>query len=147
MVVYSKDDKLLLMGSSGFNKKELPLIIQQKIDNAIANKVIFLVAEARGACRLFQDYLVSKNYKKVVVGHALTIRYNAGNWITVHYGETLLERERNMIDECDYSIVIWQDKSGTIADNIRYLRKKGKPTFVYEYDSILDIDSFQEWNK
>ena len=127
--------KILLMGSSNFKADELPPIIRARLDSAIEKGVIFLVAEARGACRLFQDYLASKKYAKVIVGHGLSMRYNAGRWITISYGDDLKERERNMIEECDYAIVIWQDSSGTIAENLQYLKKLGKPTFLYEYDS------------
>ncbi len=40
-----------------------------------------------------------------------------------------------MIRDCCRAIVIWQDESGVIAENLEYLKKQGKPTFIYEYDS------------
>jgi len=71
----------------------------------------------------------------VVVGHARSIRYNAGGWRDHKYGDDLKERERNMIRDCDRAIIIWQDESGVIAENLEQLKKLGKPTFLYEYDS------------
>lgn len=42
-----------------------------------------------------QDYLKSKGYRNVVVGHAVRLRYNAGNWEDVQYGKNLKEREED----------------------------------------------------
>ena len=80
--------KLLLMGSSAFNAEELPAEVREKIDKAIISRMTIIVGEAYGACRRFQDYLKSKGYRNVVVGHAKRIRYNAGNWKTVQMDRT-----------------------------------------------------------
>ena len=132
-MVYSENQRILLMGSSGFRKEELPSEVKDRINSGIKNKVIFIVAEAHGSCRLFQDYLFSIGYRNVIVGHAKSMRYNAGSWRTRQYGNSLKERERNMIEDCDSAILIWQDFSGVIADNLEYLKKLGIPTFLYEY--------------
>ncbi len=127
--------KLLLMGSKAFRKKRLPVMVARKVDEAISRQMKIIVGEVPGSCRLFQDYLVSKQYTNVVVGHAKSIRYNAGEWKTKQYGGTVSEREHNMIRECDSAIIIWQDSSGVIAENLEILKRAGKPTFLYEYDS------------
>lgn len=127
--------RLLLMGSKAFRAERLPVEVASKIDEAIARSMTILVAEALGACRLFQDYLHSKGYRKVVVGHAKSMRYNAGGWKTVQYGVDLKSRERGMIEDCDSAVVIWTDSSGVIAENIELLKNLGKPTFLYEYSS------------
>ncbi len=57
----SKTKKLLLMGSSAFRAKELPVEIKERIDEAINSEVTIIVGEAYGACRLFQDYLAFKD--------------------------------------------------------------------------------------
>jgi hypothetical protein len=44
-----------------------------------------------------------------------------------------------MMADCDFAIVIWQNNSGVIAENLRYLKKLGKPTFLYEYDGSTGI--------
>ena len=123
------------MGSSKYRAEELPPEITERLDAAMDTGATFIVAEAHGACRLFQDYLASKGYRGVVVGHARSMRYNAGGWREVKYGDDLKERERNMIRDCDRAFVIWQDESGVIAENLEYLKKLGKPTYLYEYDS------------
>jgi hypothetical protein len=123
------------MGSSKYRAQELPSVIRDRLDEAIKNGMTIIVGEAHGSCRLFQDYLVSKNYKEVVLGHARSIRYNAGNWKTIKYGDNLKEREKNMIFDCDVAIIIWQDKSGVIAENLELLKKLRKPTYLYEYYS------------
>ena len=123
------------MGSSAFKAKELPIEVRHRIDDAIGDAMTILVGEARGACRAFQDYLKSREYKDVIVGHALTMRYNAGNWRTVQYGRDLKERELRMIEDCDSAIIIWVNQSGQIAKNLENLKRLWKPTFIYEYST------------
>ena len=125
--------KLLLMGSKAFRAKKLPARLARKIDEAITRKMKIIVGEVPGACRLYQDYLKRKDYTNVIVGHAKSIRYNAGEWKTKQYGKSVTERERNMIEECDSAIIVWQDSSGVIAENLEMLKRMGKPTFLYEY--------------
>jgi hypothetical protein len=127
--------KLLLMGSSAYKAKELPNELRERIDAAVAQGYTIIVGEAYGACRAFQDYLASKGYRDVVVGHAVRLRYNAGNWKDFQYGKNLKERERGMIEDCDSAVIIWVNSSGVIAENLELLKRLGKPTFVYEYDS------------
>ena len=65
-----KGSKLLLMGSKVFLEKKLPIEVASKVDEAMSRNMTILVAEAHGACRLFQDYLSSKGYRNVVIGSA-----------------------------------------------------------------------------
>ncbi|MFX0030513.1 MAG: hypothetical protein ACFE8B_14980 [Candidatus Hermodarchaeota archaeon] len=132
---YSEGDKLLLMGSGAYHAKHLPSEVKERLDDAMEKGVSIIVAEAGGSCRVFQNYLASKDYKDVVVGRARSLRYNAGGWRDVKYGNNLKERERNMIEDCDFAIVIWVNHSGTIKENLKYLKKCDKPTFLYEYDT------------
>ena len=127
--------RLLLMGSKAFKEKELPREISERIDQAIARHMTIIVGEALGSCRLYQDYLKSKSYSDVIVGHARSMRYNAGNWETVKYGDNLKEREKNMIADADSAIIIWTDRSGVIAENLERLKRRGTPTFLYEYET------------
>jgi hypothetical protein len=120
------------MGSKAFRAEKLPTEVASKIDEAIARNMTILVGEAPGAGRLYQDYLSSKGYRNVIVGHAKSMRYNAGNWKTMQYGIDLKERERRMIESCDSAIVVWTDNSGVIAENLELLKNLGKPTFLYE---------------
>jgi len=76
----SKSKRLLLMGSSAFKARELPIEVKKRIDKAVERGMTIIVGEAAGACRLYQDYLKSRGYKNVVVGHAVRLRYNAGSW-------------------------------------------------------------------
>jgi hypothetical protein len=131
--MWSENEKLLLMGSSAFKENELPIEVRKRIDKAIAKKMTIIVGEAHGACRIFQDYLHSVGYQDVIVGHAKSIRYNAGNWRTKQYGEELVERELNMIEDCDEALIIWVNKSSVIANNLEHLKKLGIPTYLYEY--------------
>ena len=140
----SKAKKLLLMGSSAFNAKELPDEVKERIDEAIARGMTIIVGEAFGACRRFQDYLSSKGYRNVVVGHAVKLRYNAGNWKDFQYGRNLKERERGMIEDCDSAIIIWVNNSGVIAENLELLKRLGKPTFLYEYSTETDTSKAGE---
>ena len=85
-------EKLLLMGSSAFKARELPAEVRERIDKAIESRMKIIVGEAPGANRAYQDYLKAKGYRNVVVGHAVRLRYNVGNWKTVQYGKDLKER-------------------------------------------------------
>lgn len=131
----SEGKKLLLMGSSAFNARELPVEVKEKVDEAKAHGMKIIVGEARGASRLYQDYLKAKGYRNVVVGHAVRFRYNAGNWEDLKYRRNLKERERKMIEDCDSAIVIWMNNSGVITENLELLKRLGKPTYLYECSS------------
>jgi hypothetical protein len=120
------------MGSKAFRAEKLPAEVASKIDEAIARNMRILVGEAPGAGRFYQDYLSFKGHRNVIVGHAKSMRYNAGNWKTMQYGIDVKERERRMIENCDSAIVIWTDSSGVIAENLELLKNLGKPTFLYE---------------
>jgi hypothetical protein len=120
------------MGSKAFRADGLPIEVMEKIDEAIARNMTIIVGEALGAPRVYQDYLSSKGYGNVVVGHAKSLRYNAGNWKTAQYGTHLEERERKMIEDCDSAIIIWTDNSSVIAHNLEVLKRLGKPTYLYE---------------
>jgi hypothetical protein len=133
--IKSESKKLLLMGSSAFKAKELPTEVKERIDEALEREMTIIVGEAPGAGRLYQDYLKTKSYRNVIVGHAVRLRYNAGNWKVVQYGKNLKERERNMIEDCDSAIIIWVNNSGVIAENLELLKRLGKSTYVYEYYS------------
>ena len=126
---------MLLMGSSKYREEQLPSEIQKILDTAVQHEMTFIVAEAHGSCRLYQDYLAAKKYKNVIIGHARSIRYNAGNWPDIKYGDNLRERELNMIRDCVSGVVIWQDNSGVIAENLENLKKLSKPTYLFEYNS------------
>jgi hypothetical protein len=136
--------RLLLMGSSAFRAKELPAAVRERLDEAMTRGATIIVGEARGACRLYQDYLSSRGYENVIVGHARSIRYNVGGWRTLQYGDDLKERERSMIEDCDSAVIIWVDKSGVIAKNLELLKRLGKPTFVYEYSTRDNSASWGE---
>lgn len=122
---------LLLMGSSAFSGG-LPPDVARLLDEAMEREMSILVGEAHGASRAFQDHLASRRYPNVVVGYANKVRYNAGNWPTESYGACLLEKERAMIEECDCAVAIWTNRSGVIAQDLEYLKKLGKPTYVHQ---------------
>jgi len=134
----SKTKKLLLMGSSAFRDRELPVEVKDRIDEAMEREMRIIVGEAHGASRIYQDYLKAKGYRNVVVGHAVKLRYNAGNWKDVQYGKDLKERERKMIEDCDSALVIWMNNSSVIANDLEILKRLGKPTFLYECSSQTD---------
>lgn len=130
------------MGSSSYDFKGLPLEIKEIINEAISLNHLIIVGEAHGASRAFQNYLKNINYSNVIVGHARKVRYNAGNWVEKKFGDTLQEREKNMIKFCDYTIIIWVNNSSVIAQNLNFLKKTGKPTFLYECSTKNSFKKF-----
>ncbi len=129
------------MGSKAFERPELPQMVKHQIDAAIKHTMSIIVGEAKGACRLYQDYLHKIKYRDVIVGHARSLRYNAGDWSDIKYGDDLRERERNMIEDCDTAIVIWVNKSSVIAGNLERLKWLAKPTFLYECSTYSNDES------
>jgi len=77
-----------------------PEEFREIIDEAVAKGDLIIVGEAHGASRAFQRYLHSKGVGNVVVGHAKTIRYNAGGWLTHKYGNSVPSRKKAFIDDC-----------------------------------------------
>ena len=130
---------LLLMGSKAYKAEKLPNAITELIDEAIDRGMKIIVGEVPGACRLYQEYLNLKGYENVIVGHAKSIRFNVGNWKTVQYGSNLKERERAMIEACTSAIIVWQDGSSVIVENLELLKRLDKPTFLYEYSTNPNI--------
>lgn len=130
------------MGSSAYKGEGLPEEVAEVLDGALDRGTTVIVGEARGACRAFQDHLAARGYGDVVVGHAKSIRYNAGGWPTHMYGDDVKSRERGMIDDCDSAIIIWMNGSGVIAKNLEYLKRQGKPTYVYELSTKDGISRF-----
>ncbi len=51
----SKSKKLLLMGSSAFKARELPIEVRERIDKALESGMKIIVGEAAGANRLYHD--------------------------------------------------------------------------------------------
>jgi len=134
--------KLLLMGSSAYKGDGLPPEVAGVLEEALDRRVAVVVGEARGACRAFQNHLAARGYRDVVVGHAKSMRYNAGGWPTRMYGDDVQGRERGMIDDCDSAIIIWVNGSGVIAQNLERLKRQGKPTYVYELSTRDGRSSF-----
>ncbi len=139
---WASGGRLLLMGSSAYKGEGLPEEVAEVLDGALDRGTTVIVGEARGACRAFQDHLAARGYGDVVVGHAKSIRYNAGGWPTHMYGDDVKSRERGMIDDCDSAIIIWMNGSGVIAKNLEYLKRQGKPTYVYELSTKDGISRF-----
>jgi hypothetical protein len=137
-IILGKGTKLLLMGSKAYKAPELPKVVKQLLNAAIKERMFIIVGEAPGANQRYQDYLHNQGYRDVIVGHARSLRYNAGNWPDIRYGDNLSERERNMIKDCDSAIIIWVNQSGQIAQNLERLKWLQKPTFLYECSSYSD---------
>lgn len=142
VAAFASGERLLLMGSSAYKGEGLPVEVAEVLDEALDRGVAVIVGEARGSCRAFQDHLAARGYGDVVVGHAKSIRYNAGGWPTRRYGEDVKSRERGMIDDCDSAVIIWVDSSGVITKNLETLKRQGKPTYVYELSSRDGLSRF-----
>jgi hypothetical protein len=63
----------------------------------------------------------------IIVGHARSMRYNAGNWPTTQYGDNVHEREKGMVNTCEAALVIWVNHSSVIATNLERLKLATNP--------------------
>jgi hypothetical protein len=115
--------------------------VWDRIDKVIDQGFTVLVGDANGVDKSVQQYLASRDYGNVVVfcmeGKC---RNNLGGWEnrTVasphpsrHDFEHYSTKDREMADEADYGLMLWDGQSrGTLA-NIADLVKRGKPVVVF----------------
>jgi len=134
-----KNLKVFIAGSRHLSK--LSREVTRRIDNIIAQRLSVVVGDANGIDKAVQKYLSTKHYKDVLVfcmeGGC---RNNVGNWPiravnaanpNRHDFAYYSTKDRVMVDEADYGLMLWDAQSrGTLTSIVNLVRDR-KPVVVY----------------
>jgi hypothetical protein len=136
---------VFISGSISINK--LPPLAREKINSIVARNYKILIGDARGADSLVQEYLLTKKYSNVIVYLAgENIRNNAGNWesnkiTTDAYNKRGRElyaiKDKEMAQNADYGLMIWDGKSKGTLGNIKEMEKQNKRFYVILNGEII----------
>lgn len=114
---------------------------KHRIDNIIHRGFTVMVGDANGADKAVQQYLSQKDYKRVIIFCTEGIcRNNIGSWPTRTIiadnparrdFEFYRAKDRAMVQEADYGLMLWDGKSrGTLMNAVGLIRR-GRPLVLY----------------
>lgn len=156
--------KVFISGSISI--KEIPQKVYPRLDNMIKNNLKILVGDAPGIDSAVQNYFKSKGYsnlcvysiyenarymadknclfKQIIFPHKIEIECEGCE----DKQEKEIKKERDkqsfkdkaMADECDYGLVIWDEKSNGCYQNIQNLARLKK--FYEVYDNNINVMDF-----
>ena len=115
-------------------------MIRERLQRMIDQRFGVVVGDANGADKALQTFLADQRYDKIEVFCTNgDCRNNVGNWPvrSIHADRKLKGRafytvkDRQMADEADYGLVLWDGKRAGAANNIRQLGKGGRKAVVY----------------
>jgi hypothetical protein len=131
--------KVFIAGSRRLSR--LDADVWRRIDNIIEKGLTVLIGDANGVDKAVQQYLVSRDYGNVTVfcmeGGC---RNNVGNWGTRTIAAAVQSRhdfahfstkDREMVREADYGLMLWDGRSRGTLTSIIDLVRKSKPAVVY----------------
>lgn len=154
--------KVFISGSISI--KEIPQKVYPRLDNMIKNNLEILIGDAPGIDSAVQDYFKLKRYfnlcvysiydsarykadgrfkfKKIDFPHKIEIEYEECG----DKKEKKINKERDkqsfkdkaMANDCDYGLIIWDEKSNGCYQNIQNLSNLKKLYEVYD-DNIQDF--------
>ena len=115
--------------------------VKRRIDNIVDKGLTVMVGDANGVDKAVQRYLSSRHYSNVLVfcmeGGC---RNNLGSWPTRKVAAAdparrdfayYSTKDRAMVEEADYGLMLWDGKSrGTLRSIVDLVRQK-KPVVVY----------------
>ena len=129
---------VVLGGTRKVNK--LPSEVIELVGNYTVKDSEFLVGDAPGIDKAFQDLLYSRNEKKVQVFTSVDqARNNVGNW-TVRRVDSGLKskshamhsaKDREMTLLADLGIMVWDTQSAGTLSNVMDLVSQGKECHLY----------------
>jgi probable addiction module antidote protein len=134
----------------------LPPEVKQCLDNVVASGHRVIVGDANGADKAVQKHFLDKHYDKVVVFYSgATPRNNLGTWHTHHVDAPshakgfhfYAAKDREMAQEADFGLMIWDGKSpGTIL-NVLGLTLAGKIAVLFNVPekTVVNIESVENW--
>ena len=122
--------KIFIGGSRRLSK--LNKDVKRRLDNIIENDFTVVIGDANGVDKAVQQYLESKHHEKVIVfcmeGQC---RNNLGKWPTRDIAAAPSARgfayfstkDRVMVEEADYGLMLWDAKSrGTLTNIVDLVR-------------------------
>ncbi len=130
--------KVFIAGSRRLSR--LSKDVKRRIDNIVGRGLTVIVGDANGVDKAVQQYLSAMNYSNVLVfcmeGGC---RNNVGKWptrdITAAPGARgfayFSTKDRAMVKEADYGLMLWDGKSHGTLTNIVDLVQQGRPVVVY----------------
>ena len=130
--------KVFIGGSRRLSK--LNKDVKRRLDNIIEKGFTVVVGDANGVDKAVQQYLASKHHENVVVFcMAGQCRNNLGKWPTRDITAAPSARgfayfstkDRVMVEEADYGLMLWDGKSRGTLTNIVDLVRQGRPVVVY----------------
>lgn len=149
--------KVFIGGSRRLSR--LNQTVKRRIDNIIQKDLIVIVGDANGVDKAVQRHLHARHFSNVVVfcmeGGC---RNNIGAWPTRTIAASDPRRrdfayystkDRAMVGEADYGLMLWDGKSRGTLTNIVDLVRQGKPAVVYtapdkSFWTLRQIDDLAE---
>jgi hypothetical protein len=115
--------------------------VKQRIDNIVDKGLTIIVGDANGVDKAVQRYLTNKQYVNVMVFCMEdNCRNNVGDWPTRRIAAAdglrrdfayYSTKDRAMVEEADYGLMLWDGKSrGTLRSIVDLVRRR-KPVVVY----------------
>ena len=134
----------------------LPPEVKQRLDNVVASGHRVIVGDANGADKAVQKHFLDKHYDKVVVFcSGATPRNNLGTWHTHHVDAPshakgfhfYAAKDREMAQEADFGLMIWDGKSPGTVLNVLRLTLAGKIAVLFNVPekSVINIKSVDNW--
>jgi hypothetical protein len=137
----------------------IPQDITEKLTDWIHQSSDFLVGDAPGIDRAFQQFLESRKYNSVTVyTSANEVRNNLGKWAVERIESGLKSKssavhafkDRKMSRIADIGLMIWDCESAGTLSNVIDLVKQGKNCFVwvspdsdlYQFDNLESLESW-----
>ena len=131
--------KVFVAGSRRLSR--LSKDVKRRIDNILDKRLTIILGDANGADKAVQQYLKSRQYDNVIVfcmeGGC---RNNVGEWPvrkiaaadpSRHDFAYFSTKDRAMVEEADYGLLLWDGNSRGTLRSIVDLVRHGKPVVVY----------------
>lgn len=139
MRVMRNGTKVFIAGSRRLSR--LSKEVLGRIDNIVDRHFTILLGDANGVDRAVQRYLSSRHYTNVIIFCMEGIcRNNLGSWPTRAIAasrrlrqdfEYYSTKDRAMVEEADYGLMLWDGGSRGTLRSIVDLVRRGKSVVVY----------------
>lgn len=147
--------KVFIGGSRRVSR--LGISIRARLDKVIEKGLPVLIGDANGADKAVQQYLFSKNHRKVeVFCSGSACRNNVGGWPTrqIEAGKRskgldfYVAKDRAMALEAELGFMVWDGKSkGTLLNVLRLLRQNKKVVVYIVTEQVFsELRGYEHWD-